>query len=812
MTEAQDKGRKPDGRKGSIPLDMLKAIVGGANPNEKKQVDGDLAVALTVGAPDHVADSKVAPQAKPAPAVVESKTSYGEDARFDMRLVFAAPESGKPDSRVTITATGQKGDANSVKVELSDPSSGVKEKLTQSEVSQRAADGNPLFKTVEARLKEMHGGDKKAPDFSKDIESGFRKSATGETAGPMGKVKGSDTHAKADVKTVQVKDPETGKTSTQWKSSVSTPAIDKAKAETAKAEKQQAQKELTDRWDADKAKKAEESKARQEQQAKPAENPLKDMRDARQASQTAQGDLTKATESQLKADLAKQLSAANVAKTDSAVKLAAQNQDRAAMDKAVKDHADALYHDALNAKALDKANKDQDSARKAVGDTGKSADEARAKFEQAKKELATGKPGAGEKDGEPGRGRANTVGAKPTTGEAGKDEPTRQRADTMPKQTSDKSVEPPKPGFVDKAAKLGEQHWGKVNQHASKMLEGMDKDAAKKAGTYHENKSETVLAGGIDKTTKVEGNVAKERITVAQVKTEGSTETYTSGLARGAAANWAVRAEAGIEDSKTVDHGNGVTTKVTDKAYASASFENKAKAVVTENSVSAEASTKVALHAEASHSTTTKIGGIETKDTVGVAAHAEANAKAGVRLGFDGLSASAKASVEASIKANLTKETKVGDHTFKQELEVYAKAKAEAKAEAEVTFNPFAKDGKIKAKLGVGAEASAGVGVEGTTGFHGKNGGADVGGGLYAGKIGAKADGDFEIKDGKVSASLSVGAALGIGITINIKIESNVKQAMADAARDIEKGNLAQKVLGHLTNNPVGGFFRGLFG
>lgn len=841
MTQTQDRGGKSRRQQDSISLDVLKSIVGGANPNEKKHIDGDFAIALTAGKQD--AAPAVAPQvkvdaattdkaaaAKPAATVLESKVNYGEDKRFDLRLVVesGSKSAGKSpsDARVTFVAWGQKGDADGVRIVMSNQETRAKENLTPAQVAAKAQAGDPLFKQLDAQLQEIQGGKKGQPDFSRDVEDGFRKNADGKTAAPAGKLAVADTHAKAEVKTVPVKDPATGKTTQKWEPSVSTPARDAAKAEADKAQKVEAQKNLTDKWDAAKAKQAADKKAEQQEQAqqqkKAAENPLKDMRDADKAHKDAQNSAAKTGETKRLAESERDIAKARVPGTDAGIKLAAAKQDPAQMKEAVKAHSDALYREAVSQDKVEKATTAHSDAKAKEAETKAASEAAQKKFAEAKQQLqgskdklggeaatqAAAKKAAGEAGG---KERSNSVGANPVKTGKDKAEETRPRADTMPKQIATKSVEPPKPTRTDQVRSVAEKGWGKVNEYGSKQFEQADRDAAKAAGKLYSTDHENVLAGGITKAKTTDGDVTKERTTVAQVKTESGTTTYTNGVGRGASAHWNIRAEAGIEDSKTTDHGNGVSTTVTNKAYAGASFENSAKAVVTANSVSAEAATKVTAHAEASHSHTTKFGDVEHKHTIAATAHAEANAKAGARLGFDGLSLQAKASVEASVKANLTSETKVGDHTIRNDLEVYAKAKAEAKAEAEVTFNPFAKDGKIKAKVGVGAEASAGVGVEGTTGFHGKNGGADIGAGAYIGKIGAKMDGDFEIKDGKVAASLNVGAALGVGLQLNFKIESNVKQAMQDAARDIEKGNFGAKVLGHLTNNPVGGFFRGLF-
>jgi hypothetical protein len=344
------------------------------------------------------------------------------------------------------------------------------------------------------------------------------------------------------------------------------------------------------------------------------------------------------------------------------------------------------------------------------------------------------------------------------------------------------------------------------------VLLDMAKQDAKDRNQYFEDAPpDRILAGGVSKTTVIDGSVTTEAKNIAQIKTEGKSIDFTSALGSQHSREVAIRAEAGIERSKTTDLGGGNSITEIGKAYAEISGEAKAEVIKTKAKTSVEVVAKLAAHAEVSHTETVKVGNVEATKTVRAAAHAEATAKAGASLGFDGVQVKASASVEASVKANMTHEVKIGDVKIKDDLEVYAKAKAEAKAEAKVNFNPFGKEG-VGAKVGIGAEAAAGVGIQKTTGFKtAGGGGAEVGGGLYAGKIGAKADVDVGFKDGKLSANIDVGAALGVGVSVKLKLDTNIKKSFNDAKQDIINGNVFEKIRGVATIIPIGTFVRGFF-
>ncbi|MCO5089502.1 hypothetical protein [Bosea sp. (in: a-proteobacteria)] len=690
-----------------------------------------------------------------------------------------------------------------------------------------------------AALKSSHGGladdrsggnaDKDAAKHIKELEKELRGGQNTETGAPGGKVLGKS-FTKAEYE----------RTSQGWTKEVSTDATAAAKAE-----------ETANKARQDKADKAEIQKDRAETKAKlldglpalgekidkalekgtasrlagskplddkptpdkPIPAGFKELHDTiskQKAQAPADRETLKAAEhvkelATIKHDGANQIVKHAEKSLDAVAKSNAHSKNPEAVKAATQKLADAYAEQSKTAKELKSATSAHDAAKQKIADSKQAVEDAKQKL---------GKDPADKKASEDGaRQRSQSVADKPAQDKASDDDG-RGRSKTVSEPRS-KEIET-KPGALDKVQKMAASSWKGGNKQVSKLLEAHDKSQAKKNGTYQEDVIDEVLAGGVTDTVMVDGNTKHQIVDMAQVKVEGGTVSYTNGSSKGASAAWTIRAEVGKEHVATEDLGDGATRTTTDKAYAGASFENKAKYAVTKNSVAAEASTKVAVHAEVSHSTTTKIGDTEQTQTVAAMAHAEAGAKAGFRLGFDGLSAEAKAAVEAVAKVDFVNETKVGDLTSTEKLELYAQAKAEAKIGAEVTFNPFEKDGKIKIKGGYSAEASAGVGAYGEKGLHGKNGGgADVGGGVYIGKIGGHLDTDFDFKDGKLNAEIDFGGGLGIGFNGKIKITGDVNEAtksVQEGAKALDELGIVGQVVKyaspvvHITN-----FFRGFF-
>jgi hypothetical protein len=335
-------------------------------------------------------------------------------------------------------------------------------------------------------------------------------------------------------------------------------------------------------------------------------------------------------------------------------------------------------------------------------------------------------------------------------------------------------------GFVDK-------HIGTAVKYGGKILDKVAEEQAKKEGTLHQTTHTHIIAGGVPIQTTLEDG--SQKTTFGHVVTESGTKSYNSSLGSGAKATWEVRAEAGSQVSKTEDLGNGQSKTDTTKTYAGASFENKAGFTKNATGVTAEASTSVSGHLEASKTTSFKDGDTTTTDSITGVVHGEAGAKVGGHIGWDGVAVNAKASAEIIAKVEAKHEVDYGGTKVHQTAEFYAQAKAEAQAQAEARID-LAK-GVVKAKGSVGAELSAGIGATAATGAHSANGnGGDIGGGVYLGKLGGKVEADFDVKDGKLSATLELGAAIGIGINAKISIKGDLKAAkdgILDTAKVIKE-------------------------
>jgi hypothetical protein len=350
-----------------------------------------------------------------------------------------------------------------------------------------------------------------------------------------------------------------------------------------------------------------------------------------------------------------------------------------------------------------------------------------------------------------------------------------------------------------------EKGYGKVGGLAQDVLKASAMDTAKRAGTYHEKNHEQVLAGGV--TTEVvktaDGQVTVKKI--GQVTAEGKTKSYDSAAGVGREASFDLRAEAGeLRTTETIDKATGKKTVVATKVYGSASFENSASVESTDLKKAVQVSSKVVVQGEVSKSWKTDAG----EHKVYAEGRAEAGVKAGASIGFDGLKVSASASAEATAKAGWSAEGKIGDLAIKNDLQVFATARAEAKASAEVNFNPFSGE-KVGAKVSVGAEAAAGVGIKDQVKLGDR---VEVGGGLYAGKVGAKADVDVGYKNGKLSLDVDVGASLGVGVSVKFKADADFAGTAAKAKQEIANGDFGTKVKGVLSFVPTAFVIRSLFG
>lgn len=302
---------------------------------------------------------------------------------------------------------------------------------------------------------------------------------------------------------------------------------------------------------------------------------------------------------------------------------------------------------------------------------------------------------------------------------------------------------------------------------------------------------------GFDAKTKigehVETRTSAETAVKAQVKAEGTAFADKQMLAAGAsgAVNGSVQVKAGLQNSATIAGAVDVSQKMQATAKAEAGVEGSAQASLM--GVKAEGAAKVAVQAEAK--VEQRVGIKELGDAGlyqgGAAkAQAEAGAKAGARLGLlEGAGGSAKAEASARAEAGGHQGVDYGVGSATMTGKVFAQAKAEAKAEAEIAWNPA---DKIGAKVGVGAIASAGVGVSvekkiADKGGHSAAATATI---MSPGAIGGKVSLDCSLKDGELK--FKIGGALGLaafGIKIDAEVNLNLKpqkQALDAAIKELK--------------------------
>ncbi|WP_345821031.1 hypothetical protein ABC766_02600 [Methylobacterium fujisawaense] len=890
MNKQDDAAFDPDG--GPIPLEQLKAIIGGNRPNEAKPMDGERASALTAGAESAapVSGEAIGFSAQ-APKITGSETTMGVEGRFEAKISYGPSQDGASGGlvgKVDVDVSGKKGDLDSVKVTVFDHGTNARLELTAAQVADRAASGSAMFKDVASKIDNLHGKTKDSGSFGVDIEKSFREGMKTKTAGPSGGYYSIGSEAKGSLLKAneegQVTWKPEGETSSKgWQGKIE--ATQAKLAEHAQGDvnaSRAAHEAATDSYGkaveqhaAAPTKAAAQDAARGEVKAsaEAAQMAVKTLADSARSVTAQKAEMNAADSAKVKAEANHTTAAAHSEKAqadaDKALKSAAQATPTAHPKgfkttddvlSAKKEGTQPTVATSEAREALVKAVVASTTAKDAAAKTGKDLETASSRAENAAQKYAEAKQALKDNHASVDKAMADASAAKKALGAMDADGKPRERATSVTAQKTAEQLPADgkarsqsvseKPGIADlakiaadksAALKTAEDKLAKVNkpeaardkiqQDDRNALKNLAKDKglekvtdlgrdilldvakqdAKDRKQYHEDSRENVLAGGISQTVAVDGKTTNVDKTIAQVKTATNAIDFTSVYGSQHTREASIRAQAGTEHVKTTGLGGDAVHTEVKKAYAEGGAEAKAEVVRTGGTTSVEAAAKLVAHAEASYSETLKAGDIEAKQSISATAHGEVGAKAGASLGFDGVSVKASVSAEVSAKANLTHEVKIGDVKIKDDLEVFARAKAEAKADVKVNFNPFGKEG-LGAKASVGAEAAAGVGVQKTVGVKSAGGGsAEVGGGVYAGKIGVKADVDLGYRDGKVSAGVNLGAALGIGISVNVKFESNVKLAMENAKRDIERGNVFEKFRGVLTCNPIGGFMRGIF-
>lgn len=133
-------------------------------------------------------------------------------------------------------------------------------------------------------------------------------------------------------------------------------------------------------------------------------------------------------------------------------------------------------------------------------------------------------------------------------------------------------------------------------------------------------------------------------------------------------------------DQESIDS-SGNKKIVKDSVYSSTEFENKAGFSVTGAALNGEASSRIVGHAEMKHSDTSTVLGHEVTSEKSLSGHAEAGAKAGLHLGFDGLKAEGVAKAEATAAANASHEVKVGEGKAKIAGDVFIKPRPRPRRE-----------------------------------------------------------------------------------------------------------------------------------
>ena len=329
-------------------------------------------------------------------------------------------------------------------------------------------------------------------------------------------------------------------------------------------------------------------------------------------------------------------------------------------------------------------------------------------------------------------------------------------------------------GKVGKVLGAVDKHIGKAVKYGGKVLDKVAEAQAEKEGTL-KNETFTHIVAGSKPTHETLGD-GSEKTTFGHVVAESGVKTYNSSFGSGAKVNWDVRAETGTEVSKTEKLADGKTKTDTTKLHAGVRFENNSGFTKNNTGITAQASSTVSGHLEATKSTSVKDGNTTTTDSISGVIHGEAVAKVGAHLGLDGITVNAKASAEIIAKVEAKHEVDYNGTKVHQTAEVFATARAEAEAQAEARID--LNKGIVKAKLSAGAEVSAGIGATGSTGAHSASGnGGDIGGGVFIGKLGAKLGTDFDVQDGKLNATIEVGASLGIGVNAKISIKGDLKAA-----------------------------------
>ena len=286
---------------------------------------------------------------------------------------------------------------------------------------------------------------------------------------------------------------------------------------------------------------------------------------------------------------------------------------------------------------------------------------------------------------------------------------------------------------------------------------------AEKNGTSVKLGGEHMLAGQQVQLKLLNGTLVVEA--AAQISMKTKVEAHLSNLGAYGAAGLGLKADVGALMSLKTPIGKGAAFIGDGRAYAGAGVDLDANGRVNVLGLAAEAVAKATMTGEISGSAGLALGE-HFKMTAGGNAIVEgsATAKAGAKLGIDGVNAKASAAAEASARASYVHQATFADASFKSAGEVWAKAKAEATAS--IAADLGGGDFKLGGKLG--ASAGAGVGIQDVKQVKVLGIGFESAIGVHAGTIGGAVGADLGFKDGVLKWSIDVGAALGVGVTLKL--------------------------------------------
>lgn len=753
----------------ALPTEVLNAVIGGAGVAKKNEINADQAAAMTAGEEASAPATKANAVAAHYVDLKDASSSTKLNGA-DLSCSFGVSAQMEPG------AFGAKGDAKSAATNSADAI--TKEFRSPASEAPNAGNSAGLSTSAEKAFKDATW-DTKSWGSAADHQKAEADQARTKSNTEQGKLQASenafkqasDSHASAADKLTQAKDVEKAAKDKLYKTDLAVHEVlkkggfevDRAKAGAA----------AKDAFEKDAAK------------LKSAETKLSEIK--KTADQF--GTTAKAKIDHLEKELKANKSPTHSAGIPEVIQhLESQKADMQAKVQSAEKSVAAAKTASEKSAAEYKPFQDSAQASKEHDAASKSAKSAASEEAKAKKELS---------DAKAGHEKQTKTAAEAEAAAKAKEDQAKGGAKSAAEKSAQEDREQVKNLFKDQWKDLG----GKLARDV-----GIDiaKNAAKANGSFSENTTKTVLAGGVTEAKSSDGDKTETTTRIGQVSTEGHTASYASGAGAGAEADWRITAEAGkITETKNAD-GSGQVTKT----YAGASVDAHASAHASWSGVAAQAGVTVSGHAEASH-TFKSAGDSELK--LYAQADASAGAKAGVTLGFDGLKMEASAKAEATASTGATASTKIGDVNAEVDAKIYATAKAEAKASAVVNFDPS--KGAVGGGVKMGAVLSAGVGAETSAKLKGASGGyAEAGVGIHVGKLGAKADVDVGFKDGALELKVDMGAYIGIGTDIKFNCKANFSEAAKNASQDIKSDNWFTKAKGLLSYTPGGFLARSIFG